>query len=108
MVARVTVEVAVRVPATKLEVVALVAVRLVKKPVTTERRLAKKLDEVALVVDALVAKKLVAVALVTVRAEIVVVARFVLPRAVKLPDVVALPLPSTRKLRFSTQLDPFQ
>jgi hypothetical protein len=62
VVARVTVEVAVSVPATRLEVVALVAVRLVKNPVIEVRRLAKKVEEVALVVDALVAKKLVAVA----------------------------------------------
>ena len=64
VVARVADVVAVKVPATRLEVVALVAVRLVKNPVIAVKRLAKKLDDVALVVDALVAKKLVAVALV--------------------------------------------
>jgi hypothetical protein len=64
VVARVTVDVAVRVPATRLEVVALVAVRLVKNPVIEVRRLEKKLVLVALVVDALVAKRLVAEALV--------------------------------------------
>ena len=64
VVARVADVVAVKVPATRLEVVALVAVRLVKNPVIAVKRLEKKLDDVALVVDALVAKKLVAVALV--------------------------------------------
>ena len=59
VVARVTVDVAVSVPATKLEVVALVAVRLVKNPVTAVRRLAKKVDDVAFVVLLFVAKKLV-------------------------------------------------
>ena len=62
VVARDAVDVAVKVPATRLEVVALVAVRLVKNPVIAVKRLEKKLDDVALVVDALVAKKLVAVA----------------------------------------------
>jgi hypothetical protein len=62
VVARVAEDVAVKVPATRLEVVALVAVRLVKNPVIAVKRLAKKVEEVALVVDALVAKKVVAVA----------------------------------------------
>jgi hypothetical protein len=66
VVARVTVDVAVRVPATRLVVVALVAVRLVKNPVIAVRRPVKKLVLVALVVDALVAKKLVAVAEVNI------------------------------------------
>jgi hypothetical protein len=79
VVARVAEDVAVKVPATKLEVVALVAVRLVKKPVIAVKRLEKKVEEVALVVDALVAKKLVAVADVAVRDEMVVVARVEVP-----------------------------
>jgi hypothetical protein len=54
----------VEVPEVSVVIVALVAVRLVKKPDTDVRIDAKRLDEVALVVDALVAKKLVAVALV--------------------------------------------
>jgi len=64
VVARLEVDVAVKVPATKLVVVALVAVRLVKNPVIAVKMLAKKLDEVAFVVDAFVAKRLVEVLLV--------------------------------------------
>ena len=38
----------------------------------------------------------------------VVVASVEVPRTVKRPDVVALPLTSTKKLRFSTHALPFQ
>jgi hypothetical protein len=61
VVARLTVPVAVNVPATRLVVVALVAVRLVKNAVTPFKIDAKRLDEVLFVVDAFVAKKLVVV-----------------------------------------------
>ena len=57
VVARLEVEVAVRVPVTRLEVVAFVAIRLVKNPVTAVKRLVKRLVDVALVRVALVAVK---------------------------------------------------
>jgi hypothetical protein len=71
VVAKVTVEVAVSVPATRLEVVAFVAVRLVKNPVIAVKSPVKKLVLVAFVVEALVAKKLVAVAEVVMKLVIV-------------------------------------
>lgn len=69
VVARFEVEVAVKVPVTSAEVVALVAVRLVKNPVIAVRRFVKRLVLVALVIRKLVddpfeAKNVVAVALV--------------------------------------------
>ena len=68
VVAKLEVEVAVNEPATRLVVVALVAVRFVKNAEIPFRRVAKKLVEVALVVDAFVAAKLpVVVLLVVVR-----------------------------------------
>ena len=58
----------------------------------------KKFVEVLLVDDELV----------TIRVLMVVVANVEVDNTVKVPDVVALPLPSTRKLRFSFQVEPFQ
>ena len=85
----------------------------VKNAVTPFRRVAKKLVDVALVVDAYVAKKLVDVLFVVVRLVIVpfvivVVASVVVPSTAKRPDVVAFPCASTTKLRFSVHPEPFQ
>ena len=100
VVARLDVPVAVNVPATRFVVVALVAVKLVKNEVTAVKSEAKKLDEVALVVEAFVAKKLVLVllvveALVAIKRETVVVAKETVPVAVRFPVAreveVALP-----------------
>jgi hypothetical protein len=85
-----------------------VDVALVKVADTAVRKEAKALVLVLLVVELLVAKKLVAVAFPAVRAVIVVVARVEVPSTVSRPEVVALPFPSTVKLRFSVHADPFQ
>jgi hypothetical protein len=45
---------------------------------------------------------------VTDKVVAVVVARVEVPIATNLPDVVALPLISTTKFKFSVQADPFQ
>ena len=107
------VPVAVSVPVTKLEVVAFSAVRLVKAAVTALRSDEKKLDDVALVVDAFVAKRLVAVADVVtkvfeVRAVAVVVARVEVPAIANVPLALRFPCASAKKLRFSVQALPFQ
>ena len=108
------------------------------KAVTALKREAKRLEDVALVVDALVAKRFVDVLFVVdalvakklvvdafvalklvivpdadVRSVmfalvIVVVASVVVPITAKRPEVVAFPCASTRKLRFSVQALPFQ
>ena len=103
VVAKVADVVAVSVPVTSLEVVALVAVRLVKNPVTAVKRLAKKLVLVALVV-----LRLVIVPVDAVSDEMVVVARVEVPRTARVPLARTLPEASTAKLRFSVQLEPFQ
>ena len=117
---------------------AFVAVRLVKKPVTAVKRFAKKLVDVALVVDAFVAKRLVEVLLVVdelvakklvvvlfvefrfeivpeadvrsviVALVIVVVASVEVPRTIERPEVVALPFASTAKFELAVQALPFQ
>ena len=66
-----------------------------------------------LVAVAFVVLKLVIVPEAEVRSvifarEIVVVDKMELPNTVRLPDVLALPAALTKKLRFSTQVDPFQ
>ena len=61
VVANTDVEVAVNLPVTRLDVVAFVAVRLVKKEVSAVKTDVKKFVEVAFVVEAFVAKKLVEV-----------------------------------------------
>jgi hypothetical protein len=88
VVARLAVPVAVNVPATRLVVVALVAVRLVKNPVIAVKMLAKRLDDVAFVVDALVAKSVPVVVLfvaTTLPAVTVTIDAFVLLRLVMVP-----------------------
>ena len=87
VVARVEVPVTTKV----LVVVLFVVVRLVKNAVSAVKILAKRLDDVAFVVDALVAKKLVAVALEIVADEIVVVARVEAPVTVSVPPSTVLP-----------------
>ena len=77
VVARVTVLVAVRVPVTRLVVVALAAVKSCTYAVIALKSVAKRLDEVALVRDAFSEKRLVEVALVTRVDEALNVAPFV-------------------------------
>ena len=89
-----------------------------KIEVIPERRVAKKLVDVALVVDALVAANVVAVALVAlnrvsvadadVRSEIVVVASVAVERTTSLPVVVAFPEASTTNAELAVQAEPFQ
>ena len=93
--------------------VLLVVVRFVINAVTTLTRFAKKLVEVAFVVEAFVAKRLVEVLLVVVRFVIVafvmvVVASVEVPSTAKRPEVVAFPCASTRKFKFSAHVFPFQ
>ena len=105
-------------------VAVLETVKLVKNPVIAVRIEEKRLDEVALENVALVDARVVIVADAEVSSEIVVVARSVnpeteslvivvvarveVPATTKLPEEVALPCPSTVKLKFSVQFEPFQ
>jgi hypothetical protein len=73
-------------------------VRPVKLPFVAEKLVVKKLVDVAFVEDELVA----------IIVETVVVANVDVLRTTNRPDVVAFPFVSTVKLKFSTQLDPFQ
>ena len=76
-----------------LVVVLLVTVRLSMKATVAERRLEKKLVEVALL---------------TTKEVIVVVASVEVPRTINVPEAAILPLTSAVKLKFSVQDDPFQ
>ena len=86
------------VPAVRLAIVAVVAKKLEMIPVAAFKSVAKKLVDVAFVVDALVAAKvLVTVALVNTEEEaksdvIVVVARVDVPVTPRVPPIVALPV----------------
>ena len=76
----------------------MVAVKLVKKAVIELNKLAKKEVDVAADPEALVKN----------RDDILVVAKVLVPSTIDRPEVVALPVTSTVKAVFSTQLDPFQ
>jgi hypothetical protein len=89
--------------AAKLVVVAFVVVELVAVSPVIVANVEKKLAIVPFV-----EKRLVEVALEVVSELTVVVARVEVPSTAKRPEVVALPLASTRKLRFSAQVTPFQ
>jgi hypothetical protein len=103
VVASADVPVAVNVPATKLVVVALVAVSEVKNAVTKLASVAKRLD-----VEALVDANVVAVAFVATSDVTVVVASAVVPYTLRFPVVEALPVASTAKLEFAVHAEPFQ
>ena len=117
VVARLDVPVAVRVPTVRLDVVALVAVRLVKNEVTPFKSVAKRFVEVLLVVEAFVAVSVEAVRLVNdeeaevrslmVALEIVVVARPVTPITTK-SRVEAEEMRLERRLVFSSHSVPSQ
>jgi hypothetical protein len=77
---------------------ALVALMVLNVAVVPVRLVIVEEAEVSSEVEAVVAERFV----------IVVVARVEVPRTVSLPEVVAFPLVSTVKSRFSAQLDPFQ
>ena len=80
----------------------------VKNAVTPLMRLAKKLVEVAFVVEEFVAAKLVAVALSTTRDVTVVVANVEVPDIRRVPDAERSPCAVAKNLRFSVHDDPFQ
>ncbi len=61
-----------------------------------------------IVAKKLSAERLVVEALTTVNLVIVVVASVLVPRTASVPEAIALPLASTKKLVLPTQLDPFQ
>jgi hypothetical protein len=86
----------------------LVLVALVVVLFSTVRPMKLARDAVRLEKNPLVLLKLVIVPVAAVRLEIVVVASVEVPRTTCRPVVVELPLPSTRKLRFSVQARPFQ
>ena len=109
-------------------VVELVTVKSSMNPTIAWKKLAKRLDDVALVVEALVEKRFVEVEFVVdafvevncvivpeaevrsliVPLVIVVVARVEVPITIERPEVVELPFASTRKLEFFVQAEPFQ